>query len=303
MRFSLIMVTGGRTTEVAEFMESLAAQSFQDFELIIVQQNADDRLARIIAAFAGRFPLQVIRSLPRQINHSRNVGTAQAQGEILAFPDDDCLYPPDLLCQVDEMFNTAGSVGIDILSGIAVTPDGKLGSGRWHKQAGPISLKTVWTSAIEFNLFIRRTVYEEIGGFDKGMGLGTPFASGDAQDLILLARRIGALAFYDPALQAIHPDKRLTPVAVQRAFVYGAGLGYVLRKHRVPMSIWINFLIRPFGGTLLSLLRLRFFEAGYYWLTFRGRLSGLIGPQAKKVTKIAMLPDGDGPLPNLHTVR
>ncbi len=285
MRFSLVMVTGGRTTEVGDFMRSLAAQSFQDFELIIVQQNEDDRLAGITAAFEGQFPLRVIRSLPRLINHSRNVGTAVAQGEIIGFPDDDCLYPPDLLENVDRAFRAegAGSPGApDVFSGVAVAPEGSLGSGRWHKQAGQITPQTVWTSAIEFNLFIRRSLYERVGGFDQAMGLGTPFASGDAQDLILLAMRAGGTAVYDPAIRVIHPDKRLTPVAVQRAFAYGAGMGYVLRKHRIRAGVWLTFLVRPFAGMLLSLLRLRRLDAHYYLLTFRGRLAGLRAVEARQ---------------------
>jgi hypothetical protein len=248
--------------------------------LIVVQQNADDRLSDIIAHFEGKFPLHVIRALPRQINHSRNLGTAVARGEILAFPDDDCLYPPDLLRAVDARFRATGADRPDILSGIAISPEGDRGSGRWHDRAGPISVKTVWTSAIEFNLFIRRRLYETIGGFDRAMGLGTPFASGDAQDLILLAMRAGGVAVYDPRLRVIHPDKRLTAVAVERAFVYGAGVGFVLRKHRMPLGICLTFLLRPLGGTALSLLRCQALGARYYWLTFRGRLSGLRSSRA-----------------------
>ena len=114
------------------------------------------------------------------------------------------------------------------------------------------------------------------------MGLGTPFASGDAQDLILLAMRAGGTAVYDPAIRVIHPDKRLTPVAVQRAFAYGAGMGYVLRKHRIRAGVWLTFLVRPFAGMLLSLLRLRRLDAHYYLLTFRGRLAGLRAVEARQ---------------------
>lgn len=278
MRFSLIMVTGGRTTEVGEFMESLARQSLQDFELIIVHQNEDDRLVPIVAPFAGRFPFRLIRSLPRLINHSRNVGASVAHGEILGFPDDDCLYPPGLLAEIDQALSAGGP---DVFSGVAISPEGGLGSGRWHTVAGPITRETVWTSAIEFNLFIRRTLYESIGGFDQSMGLGTPFASGDAQDLILQAMQAGGRAVYDPKVRVIHPDKRLTPVAVQRAYDYGAGMGYVLRKHHMRPSVWATFLVRPVAGVLVSLLRRHTLEAKYYWLTFRGRLAGLLAPEAR----------------------
>ena len=281
MRFSLIMVTGGRTTEVGEFMQSLTRQSCQDFELIIVQQNEDERLAPIVAAFEGKFPFQVVRSLPRLINHSRNVGATFAQGEILGFPDDDCLYPPDLLVEIDRALAPGGP---DVFSGVAISPAGGLGSGRWHDAAGPITRETVWTSAIEFNLFIRRTLFDDIGGFDQAMGLGTPFASGDAQDLILAAMRAGGRAVYDPSVRVIHPDKRLTPVAVQRAYDYGAGMGYVLRKHHMRVGVWLTFLLRPAAGIAVSLLRRHTLDARYYWLTFRGRLAGLLAPEARHLS-------------------
>lgn len=278
MRFSLIMVTGGRTTEVGDFMRSLTCQSCQDFELIIVQQNEDERLAPIVEPFEGKFPFQVVRSLPRLINHSRNVGATFACGEILGFPDDDCLYPPDLLAEIDRALAPGGP---DVFSGVAISPAGGLGSGRWHDAAGPITRETVWTSAIEFNLFIRRTLFDFIGGFDQAMGLGTPFASGDAQDLILAAMRAGGRAVYDPGVRVIHPDKRLTPVAVQRAYDYGAGMGYVLRKHHMRIGVWLTFLLRPAAGVAVSLLRRHMLDARYYWLTFRGRLAGLLAPEAR----------------------
>ena len=280
MRFSLIMVTGGRTTEVGEFMQSLTRQSCQNFELIIVQQNEDDRLAPIVAAFEGKFPFQVVRSLPRLINHSRNAGATFACGEILGFPDDDCLYPPGLLAEIDCALVPGGP---DVFSGVAVSPAGGLGSGRWHDAAGPITRETVWTSAIEFNLFIRRDLFEFIGGFDQAMGLGTPFASGDAQDLILAAMRAGGRAVYDPSVRVIHPDKRLTPVAVQRAYDYGAGMGYVLRKHHMRVGVWLIFLVRPAAGIAISLLRRHTLDARYYWRTLRGRLAGLLAPEARHV--------------------
>ena len=278
MRFSLIMVTGGRTTEVGEFMHALTRQTCQDFELIIVQQNEDERLAPIVAPFAGMFPFQVVRSLPRLINHSRNVGAAIAAGDILGFPDDDCVYPPDLLAEVDRALASGGP---DVFSGVAISPEGSLGSGRWHGAAGPITRETVWTSAIEFNLFIRRALFAAIGGFDQAMGLGTPFASGDAQDLILAAMQAGGRAVYDPRVRVIHPDKRLTPVAVQRAYNYGAGMGYVLRKHHMRLGLWLTFLVRPAAGIAVSLLRRHTLDARYYWLTFRGRLAGLLAPESR----------------------
>jgi GT2 family glycosyltransferase len=179
--------------------------------------------------------------------------------------------------RVNERFRTAGQ---DILTGVAISPSGKLGSGRWNDKAGPITVANVWTSAIEFNLFIRRNLYERIGGFDRNMGLGTPFASGDAQDLILRAQKAGGIGLFDPSLEVIHPDKRLTKVAAERAYGYAAGLGYVLRKHRIPPRISFTFFVRPLGGLAVSLLRGRWLSAQYYARTLQGRLWGLMRADA-----------------------
>lgn len=273
MRFSLITVTGGRVEEVGALMASLVAQDFTDFELIVVEQNADDRLAPIIATYESQLSLRVIRTPIRKVNHNRNLGAAAATGDILGFPDDDCTYPPGLLKQVDRHFQAGGPA---ILTGVARSPSGELGSGRWNQAGGPITTANVWTSAIEFNLFLRRNLFERVGGFDERMGLGTPFASGDAQDVILNGLRAGGTGQYDPSLYVIHPDKRLTQVALERAHDYAAGLGYVLKKHHFPLRITLTFFIRPLGGMVLSLLRGQWLPARYYWRTFQGRLWGVM---------------------------
>ena len=45
MRFSLVIATRGRVAEVAEVLASIAAQQRQDVEVIVVDQNEDERLA------------------------------------------------------------------------------------------------------------------------------------------------------------------------------------------------------------------------------------------------------------------
>ena len=93
MRFSLIVATLGRSREIGELLESLLAQGRDDLEVIIVDQNADDRVAPILAPYASRLRLTHLRSSIRNANHARNLGLRAAQGEIVTFPDDDCLWP------------------------------------------------------------------------------------------------------------------------------------------------------------------------------------------------------------------
>jgi len=129
---------------------------------------------------------------------------------------------------------------------------------------------------IEFNLWLRRPVALALGGFDEAMGPGTPLGSAEGNDLVLRAIGAGHQARYDPTLRVIHPDKRLTDVATARARLYGRGLGFALRRHGVPPATWLPFAVRPVGGAVLSLLKGRPRDAGYYAMTLLGRAEGFL---------------------------
>ena len=62
-RFSLIVCTVTRTAELEAFLGSLAAQKQPPaFEVIVVDQNPDDRLAPLLDRCRGRFPVRRLRS-------------------------------------------------------------------------------------------------------------------------------------------------------------------------------------------------------------------------------------------------
>lgn len=271
-RFSLIVATLGRDAELGHLLDSVLAQGRDDVEVIVVDQNADDRLVPVLAPFRGRIPLLHLRTPRPHANAARNLGLARAHGDLVAFPDDDCLLPPGVLDRVDRVFRHDPTLAV--LTGPAASPAGGLGSGRWRCEAGAIDLRTVWTSVIEFNLWLRRDVAKALGGFDERLGPGTRFGSAEGNDLVARAIRAGHRAVYDPALRVVHPDKRRTEIAAARARVYGAGLGLALRRH-APLSSILTFLFRPIGGLLRALLRRDALEARYFAATLRGRIEGL----------------------------
>jgi glycosyltransferase involved in cell wall biosynthesis len=277
-RFSLVMATRGRTAEIAAFLDSLLAQGAQDAEVIVVDQNEDHRLAAVLAPYEGRVAITHLRSAVANANHARNLGLRAARGMIVGFPDDDCLYPPGLLDQVAAAFTRDN--GLMLLTGPAQSPCGGLGSGRWREEAGEIDANSVWTSVIEFNLWLCRSLALALGGFDEAMGPGTRLGSAEGNDLVLRAVAAGHKARYDPLVQVIHPDKRLTEVAVDRARLYGRGLGFALRRHGVGPRVWLPFAVRPVGGMVVSLAKGRPRDAAYYAMTLLGRTEGFLRSDA-----------------------
>ena len=277
MRFSLVVATINRVDDVRALLQSLAEQTFTDFEVFLVDQNDDDRLGPVVETFLLRLNLTRIHSTIKKLSHARNVGLALCRGELIAFPDDDCIYPADTLARVDQAFKDTPDLAV--LSGPAMSPEGRLGSGRWERRSGAITMQTIWTSVIAFNLFISASWLRQVGRFDETLGVNAKFGSAEETDLVIRIIRAGGEGYYDFSLHVIHPDKALTEISLKRAFAYGTGLGYVLRKHKVRLKTTLNFLIRPVGGIVVSLLKGNVLARNYYWETLRGRVAGYLAGQ------------------------
>ncbi|RKY19947.1 MAG: glycosyltransferase family 2 protein, partial [Planctomycetota bacterium] len=94
MKFSLIMGTYGRDKILRSFLESLRKQTYRDFKFIIVDQNTDYRIKRICDEYSLDFEIRYIRADKPGLSHARNIGLKHISDGIIAFPDDDCEYPP-----------------------------------------------------------------------------------------------------------------------------------------------------------------------------------------------------------------
>jgi len=58
MRYSILLATCGRTQELHQFFASLIAQTCRDFQVIVIDQNPDDRLVKELEPYTRQFPLQ-----------------------------------------------------------------------------------------------------------------------------------------------------------------------------------------------------------------------------------------------------
>lgn len=275
IRFSLILGTVGRTGELERSLASLDAQSYRNFELIVVDQNPDERLAPILAPYKDRLSILHLRS-EKGLSKAKNVGLKHVDGDIIGFPDDDCRYPPSSLARVARFF--VEHPEIDGLTGRSIDEDGNTNMGRFDTESGTIDRLNVWRRGIAYNIFLRR---ESVRGiwFDEelGPGAGTEWGAGDETDYLLQLLSRGTLLYYEPDLVVVHPSP-VPPYdaeAARRTYAYSCGIGHVFEKHKLPLWFKAKWLIRPLGGIALSLVGLKPREAEYRWNTFRGRLRGM----------------------------
>ncbi|NHN89126.1 glycosyltransferase family 2 protein [Acetobacter conturbans] len=283
MRFSLIIPTLNRPEGVRAFLGVIAQQSVRDVEVIVVDQSGSDIYDAVIRDFSSSLTLKHIRTDVRKCRYACNLGAAAASGEIIAFPDDDCLYRPDTLEQVDARFRNDARLGL--LTGPIRDIDGRSSNmGRWLTADTPLNERNIWIGLIEFNMFIRRTAFEQVGGFDLNMGPGCRFVAAEGQDLGLRLLHSGVEGYFDSRLLVMHPDKS-TDLDLKRAKSYGCGMGYALRKNHAPVTLVLTFLIRPAGGALLNLLKGHRALVLYFCAVLLGRLDGYCSREARQVCK------------------
>lgn len=274
MKFSLIVPSRGRAEEVRRLFRSLREQTFQDFEVILSDQNDDDRLVPIVrdSGLAGRV---IHFKSSGGASRARNEGLARVSGELVGFPDDDCVLPPGLLQQVAEFFASHPQVGL--LAGCSYADDGAGSVSNFSKQASEIQKTKIHSQCIEFTIFIRRA---ELGEhrFDEKMGVGswTPWHSDEGPDLILRLQLAGVKCYYDPRFAIWHPQpvNSYGPKEIDRAYRYACGTGYFYRKHKYPFRFFAYYMGRVSCGVLLALATLKPGKARFYLARLRGLWRG-----------------------------
>jgi len=273
LKFSLVLATIERTKELERFLDSLNNQTYKNFELIIIDQNKDDRLKSILKNYA--FSIKHLTS-EKGLSKARNVGLKHVTGDVVAFPDDDCWYPNDLLFKLNQHFNSSPKV--DGITGVARDENHQLSSNKWHKKNGTLCKKTVWNRAISFTVFLKSHTLKSVNQFDETLGVGaqTPWGSGEETDFLIRTLNKGLCISYKKELFVFHPS----PVSAYnqksniRAKNYGMGFGKVLRKHQYSKLFVLRTLLRPILGILLSLCVINIPRAKFYYNVFIGRLIG-----------------------------
>jgi glycosyltransferase involved in cell wall biosynthesis len=274
MNFSLVLATVDRVSEVGRFIQSLRDQSVDHIQLVVVDQNSDDRLATILGDAPSCVDIVHIVS-PKGASIARNAGLLLATGDVIGFPDDDCWYAPGTLRQVQDMLSA--KAGLSGVTGALVDEHG-LRYGSFDKESGEVNKLNVWRRGTCLSMFFTRTAVDSLGAFDETLGVGasTPWKSGEETDYLLRAIDKGFDIWYDPSLMIGHPVPvgRYDRHDIDRALNYGRGMGRVLRKHHYDMRFIAWTMIRPLGGAMLSIGTMRWKKAQYHWNVFKGRLEG-----------------------------
>jgi len=112
-RVSVIVPTHNRPQMLAEAVESAFAQTFQDFELIIVLNGASADSIAMARRLAANPKVKVVEMADSTLAASRNFGLGLAAGEWIAFLDDDDIWQPEKL---EVQLAAAAHMGADVVT-------------------------------------------------------------------------------------------------------------------------------------------------------------------------------------------
>lgn len=108
-RVTVITIFLDEERYLAEAVESVLAQDFTDFELLLVDDGSTDGSTGIARAFAARDPRVRYLEHPGHANRgmsaSRNLGLSHARGEFIAFIDGDDRWRPEKLREQVELLD------------------------------------------------------------------------------------------------------------------------------------------------------------------------------------------------------
>ena len=186
MKFSVIIPLYNKAPYVTKAIGSVLAQTFADYELIIVDDGSkDNSFSLALKAIEGSNNCHIYKQENAGVSMARNNGVALSQGEYLCFLDADDWWAPTFLEEMSKLigeFPEAGIYGTGYtivnetkrktrVSPIGVEP----GFEKGYINYCQVYAKTLAMPLTSISVAVPRLVFDKMKGFPKGIKLGEDF--------------------------------------------------------------------------------------------------------------------------------
>jgi O-antigen biosynthesis protein len=320
---SVAVCTRDRTDGLARCLGSLSALDYPRLELLVIDNApSSESTAELVRR---RFPrVRYVREQRPGLDWARNRAIVEAQGEILAFTDDDVLVDPDWARRLVELFQEDPAIGA--VTGLVVPAELETeaqfayedhrgyhgGFARtWNRVEAGRSAARPYGAAGELgtgaNMAFRREVFTRVGGFDYALDVGTPTRGGGDLEMFFRLIKEGYTLVREPRAVVRHCHRRSYDQLRAQLATWGLGMfAYIARSWQMypderPGLSWLlaRWLIlrnaRRFGSSLWQ----RELRPELVWAEMR---SSLLAPfryrQARRrVTELQEL-CGPAPIPD-----
>ena len=247
MRYSVIIPVYNRPDEVDELLKSLTTQHFTDFEVIVVEDGSSVSCKEIVDRYTDKLDIKYFFKSNSGPGQSRNYGAERSEGEYLIILDSDVILPEGYFDAVEKELAASPA---DAFGG----PDRAHDSFTDIQKAINYSMTSFFTTGgirggkkkmdkfypRSFNMGIRKSTYEALGGF-------SPMRFGEDIDFSIRLFKNGNKVCLFPSAWVYH--KRRTDWHKFFRQVYNSGIARINLYKKYPDSLKLVHLL-PAAFTL-----------------------------------------------------
>ena len=165
---SIIVPTLNEEKYLGKLLDCLTSQSYQDFEVIVVDGNSDDKTKEVVSKSSKRLDIKLGNSKKRNVAYQRNLGVKYAKFDRLLFLDADVVFNSDFLGKIIDV--DFGSVTLLPLKG------------RWHDKLffnlinkTFLILQYIKPYSLGACIITNKQLHNQIGGFNDKLGFCEEF--------------------------------------------------------------------------------------------------------------------------------
>jgi glycosyltransferase involved in cell wall biosynthesis len=175
IKFSIIIPTLNEEHYVGTLLHALCKQDHKDFEVTVVDANSIDKTREVVEKFKDRLDLKFVISPKRGVSQQRNYGVELSKNKHLIFFDADVDPEPRFLSKIADYIKKKPA---DVLTSWNIPISEKLIDEfiYWvHNRVILEGIKRIAPGAVGTFIYVRREVFDDIGGFDETMNFGEDF--------------------------------------------------------------------------------------------------------------------------------
>ena len=245
--FSVILPTYNRAHLLGRAIHSVLAQTYQDFELIIIDDASSDNTQEVVEAFQDNRIVYIQRDHNGGSSATRNTGICRARGKYVSFLDDDDEFLPTFLAQTYQVFEPLPeNIGF-VWGGICLVEDSPKGEifleeKLWHptfndREQARMSLIETQKIGTGYGLTIRTSCFATTGMFDESLSSAI-----DTEFIIRLARHFD-FEIIPAVLVKVHHHAgfQLTKHFAQRAIAFERIIEKNFDYFRQHSNLWVAY--------------------------------------------------------------
>jgi len=205
---SVIIPTYNRADKLKRAVDSVLNQTYQNFEIIIIDDNSQDNTRSVVKNFKD----DRIRYFRNKKNlggaGARNVGIRKAKYKYLAFLDDDDEWLYEKLEKQINILSKTNPSFCGVYTGLIKVRNGNIISEKIGEKEGCLFKHLLWKNIVGSTsvIMLKKRCVKDVGGFKKGLP-----ASQERELYLRLSQKYKFRCISEPLVKYyIHPDEQIT---------------------------------------------------------------------------------------------